>query len=80
MNGTTNGNIGSTTNIGRIEDGLYYDPSEVANILGVTTSTLATWRCKKRGPSFAKLGRTIVYRGSDLRRFVERSRIDVEAA
>ena len=48
-------------------------PEETAGILGVTTSTLATWRCVKRyGLPFVKSGRLIRYRESDIAEFIER--------
>jgi hypothetical protein len=42
----------------------YIDPAETAEDLGVTTSTLAGWRCSGRGPDFWKWGRTVKYRES----------------
>lgn len=37
---------------------------------------LAQWRHKGRGPAFYKLGRKIVYRGSDLNAWADATRID----
>ena len=37
---------------------------------------LAQWRHKNLGPAFYKLGRKIVYRGSDLNSWAEANRID----
>ncbi|WP_424991461.1 MerR family transcriptional regulator [Fluviibacterium sp. S390] len=37
---------------------------------------LAQWRHKKIGPAFYKLGRKIVYRGSDLNAWAEANRVE----
>lgn len=37
---------------------------------------LAQWRHKGSGPAFYKLGRKIVYRGSDLNAWAEANRVD----
>jgi hypothetical protein len=37
---------------------------------------LAQWRHKMKGPAFYRLGRKIIYRGSDLNEWVEASRAD----
>ncbi|MEP3440060.1 MerR family transcriptional regulator [Sulfitobacter sp.] len=37
---------------------------------------LAQWRHKLRGPAFYKLGRKVIYRGSDLNSWAETNRID----
>jgi len=37
---------------------------------------LAQWRHKMKGPAFYRLGRKIIYRGSDLNDWVEASRVD----
>ena len=44
---------------------------QAANYLGLAPSTLETWRSRKRhNLAFAKVGRAIRYRKSDLDRFV----------
>ncbi|MGB8801178.1 MAG: helix-turn-helix domain-containing protein [Candidatus Acidiferrales bacterium] len=46
-------------------------PREAAEILRVTTGTLAVWRCTKRYPlTFFKIGRHIRYKKSDLDKFI----------
>ena len=40
---------------------------------------LAQWRHKGRGPAFYRLGRKIIYRGSDLNAWAETHRIEPEA-
>lgn len=37
---------------------------------------LAQWRHKKMGPAFYRLGRKIVYRGTDLNAWAEAQRVD----
>ena len=37
---------------------------------------LAQWRHKRMGPAFYRLGRKIIYRGSDLNAWAEGSRVD----
>lgn len=45
---------------------------QVAETLGVTTGTLAVWRCTKRYQlPFVKIGRKIFYRSEDVSAFVE---------
>ncbi len=40
---------------------------------------LAQWRHKGRGPAFYRLGRKIVYRGSDLNAWAEAQRVEPSA-
>ena len=45
-------------------------PQDVADRLGVSTTTLSTWRCTKRYPlPYVKVGRLVRYRLSDLDAF-----------
>ncbi|WP_348540494.1 helix-turn-helix domain-containing protein [Shimia sp. R9_3] len=37
---------------------------------------LAQWRHKGQGPAYYKLGRKIIYRGSDLNTWIEANRVD----
>ena len=47
-------------------------PTQVAEILGVTTGTLAVWRCTKRYQlPLVKIGRKIFYRTEDVYAFVD---------
>ena len=43
---------------------------DVANAIGVTTQTLATWRCEGYGPDYVKLGKQVFYRRETLRAWV----------
>ena len=45
-------------------------PQDVADRLGVSTTTLATWRCTKRYPlTYLKIGRLVRYRVTDVDAF-----------
>lgn len=45
-------------------------PQDVANRLGVSTTTLSTWRCTKRYPlPYVKVGRLVRYRLKDVEDF-----------
>ena len=45
-------------------------PQDVANRLGVSTTTLSTWRCTKRYPlPYVKVGRLVRYRLGDVEAF-----------
>lgn len=45
--------------------------SEVADLLGVSISTLAIWRCTKRYPlPYLKVGRLVRYRRADVDQFL----------
>ncbi len=48
---------------------------EELDIIG-DRAKLAQWRHKDIGPAFYKLGRKIVYRGSDLNAWAESNRVD----
>ena len=49
-------------------------PREAAQYLGVSVSTLKTWRAKKIGPKWTMRGaRLIAYRPADLERFLDDS-------
>jgi hypothetical protein len=45
------------------------------NIIG-DRAKLAQWRHKMKGPAFYKLGRKVIYRGSDLNAWAEANRTD----
>jgi len=47
-------------------------PGEVADLLCVTTHTLAVWRCEGRYTlPYVKTGRLVRYREEDVREFIE---------
>ena len=45
--------------------------AEAAEELGVTKNTLAIWRYYRRGPSFFKCGRSVVYLRTEIAAFME---------
>ena len=46
-------------------------PTEVARILGITVSTLAVWRCRRRYPlPYIKIGSRVRYRQADVDKFI----------
>lgn len=58
-------------------------PPQVAEILQVTTSTLETWRSKRSGPAWIKLGEgkrsAIRYRQSEIEKYLKQSTVQAEA-
>jgi excisionase family DNA binding protein len=47
-------------------------PEQVAELLSVTTHTLAVWRCEGRYPlPYIKTGRLVRYREEDVLKFIE---------
>jgi len=55
--------------------GEYLTPNDVAEMLGVSVKTLASWRSTKRYPlPFVRVGRCIRYRRTDLEEFLEKRR------
>lgn len=48
-------------------------PSQVAELLKVTTNTLAIWRFHRRGPSYLKIGRQVRYPLEDIEQFLDAS-------
>jgi hypothetical protein len=47
-----------------------------AKRLGRKPKTLATWRARRKGPPFHKVGGTVFYDVADLRAFVRSHRVD----
>lgn len=45
--------------------------NEVAEWTGIAEATLRFWRHEGRGPKSAKLGRRVVYRESDVQRWLD---------
>ena len=44
---------------------------EMSGVLQVSPQTLATWRCKKRGPPSIKLGKKVFYLIADFNRWTQ---------
>lgn len=53
-----------------------YPAPKAAAFLNVATKTLANWRAMGKGPKYCRLGRRIVYRVEDLRRFMDEHLFD----
>lgn len=53
---------------------------DAARYLGKSPFTLQWWRSKSRGPAYTRSGRQILYRRADLDAWLERQRVDPEAA
>jgi excisionase family DNA binding protein len=48
-------------------------PAQAAQVLGVSTNTLACWRSTKRYPlTYLRVGSRVRYRQADIERFLER--------
>ncbi|MEM5296939.1 helix-turn-helix domain-containing protein [Burkholderia sp. JPY481] len=50
-------------------------PREAAEMLGVTTQTLANWRVQKRGPNYCHMGSRVRYEHDELIAFVARQQV-----
>lgn len=52
------------------------DSKEAAFVLGISSRTLANWRCKGRGPAYIRLGKKrspVMYRVSDVQDWICRT-------
>jgi len=43
----------------------------VAQLTGLSKGTLRTWRCRRKGPPFRKLGGRVVYDAADVTAWIE---------
>ena len=57
-----------------IENPLVLNTEQVADRLGLSTSTLAKMRLSGGGPAYSKLGRRVVYRPEDLETWIAANR------
>lgn len=46
-------------------------PAELAGMLEVSEETLREWRRNRTGPDFVKCGKSVLYRESDVQRWLE---------
>jgi hypothetical protein len=53
-------------NLRNLPDEEFVSSEIAARVLGLAPVTLQTWRCRKCGPAFYKIGRLAYYRGADL--------------
>lgn len=54
----------------------FYSEDETAQFLDVSIPTLRTWRHRKQGPAYYKIGGKVRYKPEDLQSFVNESRVD----
>jgi len=52
---------------------------EVARRLKLSVATLRSWRHRRRGPRYVRLGRAVRYLASDVEQFVQSSAVEHEA-
>jgi len=50
--------------------------NDAAEYLGIRPDTLATWRCKHKGPRYAKIGTRVLYDLADLEDFFRARAVD----
>jgi len=51
----------------------FFTPKQAANLSGFTVEGLRKWRREKRGPSYYKVGRRVLYDKADLVEFITRN-------
>jgi predicted DNA-binding transcriptional regulator AlpA len=51
----------------------FLNTTQAANFLGLKPVTLEVWRCYGKGPRFARFGRAVRYRLSDLENYITAS-------
>jgi len=54
--------------------------NEMSDILQVSKQTLATWRCKKKGPPSVRLGKRVFYPVSDFNTWIGSQRAEQQDA
>lgn len=47
---------------------------EAAKMLGISPGTLSSWRGRKEGPDYYKIGRRVIYYEADIERYLESRR------
>jgi len=52
------------------------DEYEVAMLIGFAVASRRNWRCQSRGPSYAKMGRSVRYRLRDVLYWMESHRVE----
>lgn len=59
----------------------FLTPAEVAVALGVSSKTLAVWRCTRRYPlPYVKIGAKVMYQVFDVNQFIESRRVQPQGA
>ncbi len=60
-----------------LPDGQWLDPEQAAQAIGSKSSTLSVWRCTKRVKiPYTKIGRKVVYKAGDLKKFMASRTVD----
>lgn len=49
----------------------YLTAKEAATYLGVAYVTITSWRAKKKGPSYIKIGSKTLYKKEDLEKYIQ---------
>jgi hypothetical protein len=68
--------IDTVTGLTGSDNAYAYAVPKAAAFLNVAPKTLANWRTMGKGPKFCRIGRRIVYRVDDLRRFMDEHLFD----
>jgi hypothetical protein len=55
-------------------------PPDLGCLIGIDERTLAAWRAQRRGPDFAKLGRSVFYRRTDVNAWIELNVVPTDRA
>lgn len=55
-------------------------PGELADLLGISLSTVYAWRSQGRGPVGIRVGRNVRYRRDDVERWLDSNREDRDSA
>lgn len=58
-----------------IESDKLLDEREAAELIGVSPSTLNSWRVRRVGPRFLKIGRLVKYRASAISAWIDAQEI-----
>lgn len=56
----------------------YINSQEVAKMVGITLSTLGSWRRRKKHLKYKKVGGRISYKLEDVQKFLANAEIDIE--
>lgn len=59
--------------------GILLNTKQAAERLNVEVQTLCNWRHQRRGPSYVKMGRFIMYEDCSLDRFISENRVILDA-
>lgn len=64
-----------------LPDGQMLDTEQAAQAIGSNPATMSVWRCTKRVIiPYHKIGRRVVYKAGDLKKFMQARTIDGDAA